>query len=179
MTNSCKRRTKWLIAAAIVLALAGPWLVIEAQFQWQLSQNKQDPQQLLIAAKVKGGSALAHDLSANEHVWHNVLDGIRTADQAWLDVADELVESHGAHTLEELYGALSVALDNSPEKVLLLSRVKPEIVCSFFDEHSLIGKPNLAAIHDRRVRTISAIQDSRLALQKIECLSGAAYLLKR
>jgi hypothetical protein len=175
-TGTIQRRT---VAAAIlllcpVLLVAFPYL----HFHWQLSRHQQDPDQLLVFASRAGVNDLLRDLSANEYIWTNVLDRIKSGDTRWLQLADALTVSSSAHPMEELYGALSVALDRTPESVLSLPRVEPEIVCNFIDDDHGSTSPDFKDIYKRRVAIVSALNVPALAERKNMCLESAKYLLR-
>jgi len=172
-----RRRTSVAILLLIcpLLLVAFPYL----HFQWQLARHTQDPDQLLPLASSPAVNYLVHELSENEYAWTNVLNGIKTGDQRWLRLANALVVSRSAHPTEELYGALSVALDKTPEIVLFLPNVNPEIVCAFIeDDHGGATSPDFNAIYKHREAIVSKINVPALATRKAECLESAKHLLQ-
>jgi hypothetical protein len=160
--------------SGLIIALIATDFAIETY----VSYNVRNPNRLILISRIGASGFVVSGLSANNDAWEEMLRAVRVGQKDWLNLANELVGTGYAHANEELYGALSTALDHFPEAVLRLQRVVPEIVCSIVDEHHYEGSNiDLKTIYRNRVARLSGVKDPLLGQKVAECLRGANQLL--
>ncbi|MBL8512362.1 MAG: hypothetical protein JNJ55_00080 [Betaproteobacteria bacterium] len=153
-------------------------LSLWANFEWHVRTSAINPWQFHQVATLVGVDEAVGSLNDEEQLWHRVSEGIGSGDSAWLRVANHLAKSNGAHTLEETYAALSVALDKNPELVFELGNVKLEMVCALFDDAHGERTVDLQALYVQRVKKLRAMENGRYAQKAAECRERAKYLLE-
>lgn len=163
---------------ALPFILIGLWIATIGTLFIHAQSRNPNPLLLYGLSKVLGGHMVAAELTATDGSWDNVLQGIRSAERRWLMLANELTASRGSHTMEELYGALSVALDKSPQSVLSLDKVDPATVCAITDhDHDNTKVTDFRALHAQRKKAISSLRVPDLQKRIMECQKATDGLL--
>jgi hypothetical protein len=105
--------------------------------------------------------------------WENVLRGIESGNQQWLDVARALADGTDAGTSEDLQVALATALPNNPAGVLKLAGVQ-----SFLSIDNLCGapfiepEPKVLKRYLRKAKTaLETLKDKSVEQQRVRCLA--------
>jgi hypothetical protein len=103
--------------------------------------------------------------------WNAVLDGVASAEQTWLDVAEALRPGTDAHSSETLGMALAEAFLRAPARVL--RRFGPETACGSmgFADQSDMNLPDIRRLWERRRAAAAAIAAPDLAMAKKHCLA--------
>jgi hypothetical protein len=104
-----------------------------------------------------------------------VLEGIRSADRAWLKVGQDLFAGADAGYAYEINLAFGDALPKSPEAVLEMAP-ELDVTCGSIDSPFIENLEKALLEVSRREKTVREVGNSALTKQKARCLEALSQL---
>jgi hypothetical protein len=131
-----------------------------------------NPSVIHLKTKVLGPRLTYAPLAYDSARWEVVLEGVRSADVRWLEVAADLRSALDTHPGEEMLSAVSSVLELNPHDAiqLLIPSYGADLVCAQDED----GGPVSAAVAKRRVRLLEDRVASPTARQ---CLAAVKRIL--
>jgi hypothetical protein len=141
--------------------------------QHTAAKNSADPRVIINDIDSQSAASVIEKLNAEKgSQWRDVIHGIETGSQDWLDVAKKLLTATDAGRTEDLYFALSLALTRNAAGVLSMvgAELSIDSVCSV---PYIEPTEKTVRTHRARVRNaLRKVMSGELASQKKACLSA-------